>query len=73
MQLSRAKIFTKLDIRGAYNLIRMRAGEEWKKAFRTRYGLFESLVMPPLPFKHILMTRDAHFRIGFVQHTFTIS
>ena len=46
MQLSRAKIFTKLDIRGAYNLIRMRAGEEWKTAFRTRYGLFESLVIP---------------------------
>jgi len=46
MQLSRAKIFTKLDIHGAYNLIRLRAGEEWKTAFRTRYGLFESLVMP---------------------------
>jgi len=46
MQLLRAKIFTKLDIRGAYNLIRMRAGEGWKTAFRTRYGLFESLVMP---------------------------
>jgi len=46
MQLSRAKIFTKLDIRGAYNLIRARADEEWKTAFRTRYGLFESLVMP---------------------------
>jgi len=24
----------------------MRAGEEWKTAFRTRYGLFESRVMP---------------------------
>jgi len=24
----------------------MRAREEWKTAFRTRYGLFESLVMP---------------------------
>jgi len=46
MQLSRGKIFTKLDIRGAYNLIRMRAGEEWKTAFRTRYGLLESIVMP---------------------------
>jgi len=46
MQLSRGKIFTKLDIRGAYNLIRTRADEEWKTAFRTRYGLFESLVMP---------------------------
>src|SRR5258706_14683541 len=46
MQLSKAKWYTKLDIRGAYNLIRMKEGEEWKTAFRTRYGLFESLVMP---------------------------
>jgi hypothetical protein len=46
MQLSRAQWYTKLDIRGAYNLIRMAEGEEWKTAFRTRYGLFETLVMP---------------------------
>src|SRR5436853_7749446 len=46
MQLSKATYFTKLDIRGAYNLIRMAKGDEWKTAFRTRYGLFESLVMP---------------------------
>ena len=46
MQLSKAKWYTKLDIRGAYNLIRMAEGDEWKTAFRTRYGLFESLVMP---------------------------
>jgi hypothetical protein len=46
MNLSKAKWFTKLDIRGAYNLIRMAEGEEWKTACRTRYGLFESLVMP---------------------------
>jgi hypothetical protein len=46
MNLSRAKWFTKLDIRGAYNLICMAEGEEWKTAFLTRYGLFESLVMP---------------------------
>ena len=46
MQLSKAKWYTKLDIRGAYNLIRMKEGDEWKTAFRTRYGLFESLVMP---------------------------
>jgi hypothetical protein len=46
MQLSKAKYFTTLDIRGAYNLVRMAEGEEWKTAFRTRYGLFESLVMP---------------------------
>src|SRR5690606_37134238 len=36
-QLSQAKIYTTLDIRGAYNLVRMAEGEEWKTAFRTRY------------------------------------
>jgi hypothetical protein len=46
MNLSKAKWFTKLDICGAYNLIRMAKGEEWKTAFRTRYGLFETFVMP---------------------------
>jgi hypothetical protein len=46
MNLSRAKWFTKLDIHGAYNLMRKAEGEEWKTTFRTRYGLFESLVMP---------------------------
>jgi hypothetical protein len=46
MNLSKAKWFMKLDIGGAYNLIRMAEGEEWKTAFCTRYGLFESLVMP---------------------------
>ncbi|XP_018408408.1 PREDICTED: uncharacterized protein LOC108784179 [Nanorana parkeri] len=45
-RLQTAKIYTKLDLKGAYNLIRMRAGDEWKTAFRTRYGLFEYLVMP---------------------------
>ena len=41
-----AKVFSKLDLRGAYNLIRIKAREEWKTAFRTRYGLFEYRVMP---------------------------
>jgi hypothetical protein len=45
-RLQAAKFFSKIDLRGAYNLIRIAAGEEWKTAFRTRYGLFEYLVMP---------------------------
>jgi hypothetical protein len=45
-RLGSAKIFTKLDLKGAYNLVRVAPGDEWKTAFRTRYGHFEYLVMP---------------------------
>lgn len=45
-RISRAKYFTKLDIVAAFNKLRMAKGEEWKTAFRTRYGLYEYLVMP---------------------------
>ncbi|CAD0052049.1 unnamed protein product [Aureobasidium pullulans] len=45
-RLSKAKWFSKIDLKGAYNLIRMKEGEEWKTAFRTRYGHYEYLVMP---------------------------
>jgi hypothetical protein len=44
-RLYSVKIFTKLDLRGAFNLIRIREGEEEKTAFRTRYSLYEYTVM----------------------------
>ena len=46
MRLAQARIFTKLNVSGAYNLIRMKEGDEWKTAFRMQYGQCESLVMP---------------------------
>ncbi|KAH9253860.1 hypothetical protein BASA81_008170 [Batrachochytrium salamandrivorans] len=44
--LSTGKIFTTLDLRGAYNLLRIKEGDEPKTAFITKYGQFEFLVMP---------------------------
>ncbi|KAJ1023351.1 hypothetical protein NDA18_004875 [Ustilago nuda] len=44
--LWKARIYTKLDLRAAYNLIWIAKGDEWKMAFGTQLGLYEYLVMP---------------------------
>ena len=44
-RVCKAKIFSKIDIIAAFNKLRIREGEKWKTAFRTRYGLYKYLVM----------------------------
>ena len=44
--VGKARIYTTLDLRHAYHLVRIAEGDEWKTAFRTCYGSFEWLVMP---------------------------
>lgn len=45
-QLSKARWFSKLDVKSAFHRIRIREGDEWMTAFRCRLGLFEWLVTP---------------------------
>jgi hypothetical protein len=44
--IGQAKWFTKLDVSAAFYKIRVQEGDEWKTAFRTRYGSYEWLVTP---------------------------
>lgn len=67
--LQRATVFTKLDLRNAYHLVRIREWDEWKTAFNTHLGHFEYLVMlAPAVFQALVnnVLRDFINRFVFV-------
>jgi hypothetical protein len=71
-QLGQAKIHTKIDLRGTYNLIHIKEGDEWKTTFRIKYGHFEDNVMPfgltnaPAIFQHLMNDIFREFLDDFV-------
>jgi hypothetical protein len=43
--LSGAWLFSKLDVRRGYSNVLIKEGDQWKAAFKTKFGVFEPLVM----------------------------
>ena len=42
---SKARYFTKLDVRWGYNNVQIKEGDKWKAAFRMNWGLFKPLFL----------------------------
>ena len=65
-------MYTKIDLRGAYNLVRIQEGDKWKTTFQIRYDHFKYNVMPfgvtnaPAVFQHMMNDVFKEFLDDFV-------
>ena len=44
-EVQNAFVFTKFDVEGGFNKVRIKDGDQHKAAFKTKYGLYEPMVM----------------------------
>jgi hypothetical protein len=44
--LAKARYYTKMNVRAAFHRLRIKKGDKWKTAFRTKFGLFEWIITP---------------------------
>ncbi|MBW0462415.1 hypothetical protein O181_002130 [Austropuccinia psidii MF-1] len=58
-----SSIFSKIDLRGAYNLLRIKEGDEHLTCFRTKYGSYEYLA------SRETKQKSRKFSIGHLQET----
>jgi hypothetical protein len=71
-QLGQTKDHTKIDLQRAYNLVQIKESDEWKTAFRTKYGHFEYNVMlfdltnAPTIFQHLMNDIFSEFLDNFM-------
>lgn len=69
MRFSKVKWFTKLDLHGAYILVRMADGKEWKTSFRKYLDVFYAAYIDDiLIYSDTLEDHRFHFRIVLKSH-----